>query len=250
MVTAPSEKRFQRAHGKTVPKPFTVFHRPATSLTREPRTGMIFLVYVCSPSLTRHLSYHCALQYTVPARCMTSSSARARARPRQRATPGAGTSGGGLITRSSDPAVVVPSSGSVAPPARPRTTSSLYPMSDRPELPRHTRTVTLGELVERLVGSAHGDLTALAGRLPGQPETNRKRELARYLHNLRQRLVRLAILVNTAPVQNVRPNSTNPTLTPPDGVSSLSHHADAGSHSCVESERRTTSSSLAVCAAR
>ena len=105
--------------------------------------------------------------------------------------------------------------------------------------------------MERLVGSAHGDLTALAGRLPGQPETNRKRELARYLHNLRQRLVRLAILVNTAPVQNVRRVNPNPTLmTPPDGVSSLSHHADAGSHSCVESERRTTSSSLAVCAAR
>ena len=68
-------------------------------------------------------------------------------------------------------------------------------------LPRHTATVRLGELVERVVGSAYNDLQALASSLPGQPEADRKRELARYLHNLRQRLVRLAVLAEWAPVQ-------------------------------------------------
>lgn len=68
-------------------------------------------------------------------------------------------------------------------------------------LPRHTATVRLGELVERVVGSAYNDLQSLASSLPGQPEGDRKRELARYLHNLRQRLVRLAVLAEWAPVQ-------------------------------------------------
>ena len=68
-------------------------------------------------------------------------------------------------------------------------------------LPRHTPTVGLGELVERVVGGAYADLQALASALPGQPEPDRKRELARYLHNLRQRLVRLAVVAEWAPVQ-------------------------------------------------
>ena len=55
--------------------------------------------------------------------------------------------------------------------------------------------------MERVVGSAYNDLQSLASSLPGQPEGDRKRELARYLHNLRQRLVRLAVLAEWAPVQ-------------------------------------------------
>ena len=71
-------------------------------------------------------------------------------------------------------------------------------------LPRHTATVRLGELVERVVGSAYNDLQSLASSLPGQPEGDRKRELARYLHNLRQRLVRLAVLAEWAPCSVAR----------------------------------------------
>ena len=77
-------------------------------------------------------------------------------------------------------------------------------------LPRHTATVRLGELVERVVGSAYNDLQSLASSLPGQPEGDRKRELARYLHNLRQRLVRLAVLAEWAPVQR-RAQISSPT---------------------------------------
>jgi mediator of RNA polymerase II transcription subunit 14 len=80
-------------------------------------------------------------------------------------------------------------------------------MAGDDELPRHTRTVRLGELVERVVASAYNELQALASNLPGQPEADRKRELARYLHNLRQRLVRLAVLAEWAPTQRVRPAS-------------------------------------------
>ena len=66
-------------------------------------------------------------------------------------------------------------------------------------LPRHTRTVGQSELVERLVHVAYTDLQRLCNNLPGQPELDRKRELARYLHNLRQRLTRLHVLVEWAP---------------------------------------------------
>ena len=66
-------------------------------------------------------------------------------------------------------------------------------------LPRHTRTVGQSELVERLVHVAYTDLQRLCTNLPGQPELDRKRELARYLHNLRQRLTRLHVLVEWAP---------------------------------------------------
>ena len=66
-------------------------------------------------------------------------------------------------------------------------------------LPRHTRTVGQSELVERLVLVAYTDLQRLCNNLPGQPELDRKRELARYLHNLRQRLTRLHVLVEWAP---------------------------------------------------
>ena len=68
-------------------------------------------------------------------------------------------------------------------------------------LPRHTPTVRLGELVERVVSSAHDDLVKLASSAPGRAEVDRKRELARYLHTLRQRLTRLAVLAEWAPVQ-------------------------------------------------
>ena len=61
--------------------------------------------------------------------------------------------------------------------------------------------------MERLVTGAHGELQALAHTLPGQPEAERKTELARLLHNLRQRLVRLAVVVEWAPMQSVRPTS-------------------------------------------
>ena len=80
-------------------------------------------------------------------------------------------------------------------------------MSINDGLPRHTRTVKLSELVERVVHSAYGELQALATNLPGQPEADRKRELARYLHNLRQRLVRLAVIAEWAPTQRVRRRS-------------------------------------------
>ena len=66
-------------------------------------------------------------------------------------------------------------------------------------LPRHTRTVGLSELVERVVHASYTDLRRLATNLPGQPEADRKRELARYLHNLRQRLTRLHVLAEWAP---------------------------------------------------
>ena len=66
-------------------------------------------------------------------------------------------------------------------------------------LPRHTRTVGQSELVERLVHVAYTDLQRLCTNLPGQPELDRKRELMRYLHNLRQRLTRLHVLVEWAP---------------------------------------------------
>ena len=46
---------------------------------------------------------------------------------------------------------------------------------------------------------AYTDLQRLCTNLPGQPELDRKRELARYLHNLRQRLTRLHVLVEWAP---------------------------------------------------
>ncbi len=68
-------------------------------------------------------------------------------------------------------------------------------------LPRHTQTVKLGELVERVVCSAHDDLVHLASGASGRAETDRKRELARYLHTLRQRLTRLHVLAEWAPVQ-------------------------------------------------
>ena len=79
-----------------------------------------------------------------------------------------------------------------------------FVMSLNDGLPRHTRTVRLSELVERVVHSAYGELQALATNLPGQPEADRKRELTRYLHNLRQRLVRLAVIAEWAPTQRVR----------------------------------------------
>ena len=63
-------------------------------------------------------------------------------------------------------------------------------------LPRHTRTVGQSELVERLVHVAYTDLQRLCTNLPGQPELDRKRELMRSLHNLRQRLTRLRPLAN------------------------------------------------------
>ena len=66
-------------------------------------------------------------------------------------------------------------------------------------LPRHTRTVGLSELVERVVHASYTDLRRLATNLPGQPEADRKRELARYLHNLRQRLTRLHVLAEWEP---------------------------------------------------
>ena len=66
-------------------------------------------------------------------------------------------------------------------------------------IPRHTRTVGQSELVERLVHVAYTDLQRLCTNLPGQPELDRKRELMRYLHNLRQRLTRLHVLVEWAP---------------------------------------------------
>lgn len=93
--------------------------------------------------------------------------------------------------------------GPASPPPRPGDRAAR--MEDN--LPRHTRTVTLGELVERVVTGAHSELHALAHNLPGQPEAERKRELARFLHNLRQRLVRLAVVAEWAPVQKVRPTS-------------------------------------------
>ena len=78
-------------------------------------------------------------------------------------------------------------------------------------LPRHARTVTLKELVERVVASAYDELVQMASRLPGHPDADRKKALAQYLNYLRQRLTRLALLAEWAPVQSVRhTNSTGP----------------------------------------
>ena len=68
-------------------------------------------------------------------------------------------------------------------------------------LPRHTPTVSLTELVDRVVHASYGELTSLANALPGQPEPDRRRELARFLHVTKQRLARLGAIAEWAPVQ-------------------------------------------------
>ena len=88
--------------------------------------------------------------------------------------------------------------GKVEEPRGGERTASSHTMEG---LPRHTQTVELGDLVERVIGTAHDDLVKLAESAPGRAEEDRKRELARYLHTLRQRLTRLAVLAEWAPVQ-------------------------------------------------
>jgi hypothetical protein len=69
-------------------------------------------------------------------------------------------------------------------------------------LPQTTETITIAELTERVAAHAHKDLTLLIEALSTQKNltaSERKRLLALYLNALKQRLLRLHVLVHWAP---------------------------------------------------